>query len=53
MDRRIRRSLVEAIFSNRKRDIEREVRTHIATSAGELVAMLGARDDEPHRAGGK
>lgn len=46
-NRRIHRSLVEAIFSNRKRDIEKEVRAHIETSAGELLAILAARDAEP------
>jgi DNA-binding GntR family transcriptional regulator len=52
-NRRIHRSLVEAIFSNRKRDIEKEVRAHIETSAGELLAILAARQSESHPAGAK
>jgi DNA-binding GntR family transcriptional regulator len=52
-NRRIHRSLVEAIFSNRKRDIEKEVRAHIETSAGELLAILAARQSDSEPAGGK
>ena len=46
-NRRMHRSLVEAILNNRKRDIEKEVRAHIEISAHELLSILAARQAQP------
>ena len=45
-NRRMHRSLVEAILNNRKRDIEKEVRAHTEISAQELLAILAAREPD-------